>query len=169
MKAKDVEAEPFALTIHQPWAWAITAGLKRFENRTWRPPHKVIGKRIWIHASQRIDGDGVRFVESQRLAVPKDLPMGALIGTAVVTGFLKEEPPTIELPTDRDFTFQEMGEAAIGRVLKRWPDPWLFGPYGWLLEDALTLTAPIFCRGFQNVWTLAPETQRHIDRKAVFR
>ena len=30
----------YALTIHQPWAWAIMAGIKRVENRTWRTSHR---------------------------------------------------------------------------------------------------------------------------------
>ena len=44
-----------ALTIKQPWAWAITHGTKRVENRTWKPPFHIIGQRIAIHTSVRIE------------------------------------------------------------------------------------------------------------------
>lgn len=40
-----------ALTIKQPWAYLIAAGIKDIENRTWKCPEKYIGKRVLIHAS----------------------------------------------------------------------------------------------------------------------
>ena len=39
------------LTIKQPWAYLIAAGIKDIENRTWKCPEKYIGKRVLIHAS----------------------------------------------------------------------------------------------------------------------
>ena len=41
------------LTIKQPWAYLIAAGLKDIENRTWKCPEKYIGQRILIHASAK--------------------------------------------------------------------------------------------------------------------
>ena len=40
-----------AITIKQPWAYLIAAGIKDIENRTWKCPEKYIGKRVLIHAS----------------------------------------------------------------------------------------------------------------------
>ena len=40
-----------ALTIKQPWAYLIAAGIKDIENRTWKCPEKYIGERVLIHAS----------------------------------------------------------------------------------------------------------------------
>lgn len=49
-----------ALTIWQPWASLIMAGAKPYEFRSWRPPTRLIGQRIVIHASvARIDGDNL--------------------------------------------------------------------------------------------------------------
>lgn len=45
----------FGLTIQDPWAQAIVWGSKRIENRTWKPPDKVIGKRIAVGASKTVD------------------------------------------------------------------------------------------------------------------
>ena len=39
------------LTIKQPWAYLIAAGIKDIENRTWKCPKKYIGERALIHAS----------------------------------------------------------------------------------------------------------------------
>lgn len=44
-----------ALTIHQPWAWAIAHGGKNIENRTWANGHRG---QLAIHASARWDDDG---------------------------------------------------------------------------------------------------------------
>ena len=41
-----------ALTLTPEWAWAVTALDKRVENRTWRPPERMIGQRIAIHAGK---------------------------------------------------------------------------------------------------------------------
>ena len=39
-----------ALSVRQPWAWALLYGGKTIENRTWPTRHRG---RIWIHASER--------------------------------------------------------------------------------------------------------------------
>lgn len=40
-----------AISIKQPWAYLIAAGIKDVENRTWKCPEKYIGKRVFIHVS----------------------------------------------------------------------------------------------------------------------
>lgn len=42
-----------ALTIWQPWASLIIAGVKPYEFRGWYPPASIIGRRIAIHAGAR--------------------------------------------------------------------------------------------------------------------
>lgn len=39
------------ITVKQPWAYLIAAGIKDIENRTWKCPEKYIGERVLIHAS----------------------------------------------------------------------------------------------------------------------
>jgi len=46
-----------ALSIQQPWAWAIIHGGKDVENRTW--PTKFRG-RFLVHASRKFDWEGFR-------------------------------------------------------------------------------------------------------------
>lgn len=44
-----------ALTVRQPWASLIVAGLKDVENRSWRAPEWIVGERIAIHSAARRD------------------------------------------------------------------------------------------------------------------
>jgi DNA polymerase-1 len=41
----------WALTVWQPWAWAIAMGFKLIENRSWPPPRWLIGRELAIHAA----------------------------------------------------------------------------------------------------------------------
>ncbi|MFV0587513.1 RNA-binding protein [Bacteroides reticulotermitis] len=40
-----------AISVKQPWAYLLCAGIKDIENRTWRLPEKMNGERVLIHAS----------------------------------------------------------------------------------------------------------------------
>lgn len=58
------------LTVRQPWAWAIAAGLKTVENRTWATTHRG---PLLIHAGKSRASMG----EAGRLpSLPADLPFG---------------------------------------------------------------------------------------------
>lgn len=68
-----------ALTVRQPWAWAIVHAGKDVENRTWRPPPAIIGQRIIIHAGKEIDQTAPPYGGEQALVV-----RGAFLGTVTV-------------------------------------------------------------------------------------
>ncbi len=51
-----------AITVAQPFAWAILEGHKRVENRTRAPPQSLLGERIAIHAGKRRDQNAYNFV-----------------------------------------------------------------------------------------------------------
>ena len=42
-----------ALTLHQPWAGLLAAGVKTIETRSWAAPQSAIGQQMAIHASKR--------------------------------------------------------------------------------------------------------------------
>ena len=129
-----------ALTLYQPWAWIVVHGPKRVENRRWAPWPGVIGQRIAIHAGLTYDGDGERFIRSKGIEppAPEQLDRGAIIGTAIVTGFVRsgDLPGLSPLPADQM--------------------PWFFGPVGWLLDDAQVCT-PWPCRGALGLWRVPAE------------
>jgi hypothetical protein len=64
------------LSVRQPWASLIVAGIKDVENRTWSTPHRGA---ILIHASQRPDLDADtrgRFTRAEIAALPR----GGVVG-----------------------------------------------------------------------------------------
>ena len=68
-----------ALSIRQPWAWAILHGAKRVENRTWRTNYRG---QILIHAGAKRCAAGL--VLPDGTPVPDPLDYGALLGVATI-------------------------------------------------------------------------------------
>ena len=52
-----------AISLWQPWASLIAAGVKPYETRSWAPPRELIGQPIAIHAAKRIDKGAAQFAE----------------------------------------------------------------------------------------------------------
>jgi len=77
-----------ALTLIQPWAWAICHAGKRIENRDWPPPARIIGQRIAIHAGKK--RDDAALILSQGIRPPGELPSMAVVATARVTGVVEK-------------------------------------------------------------------------------
>ena len=70
-----------ALSIRQPWAWAICAGHKDVENRSWKTSHRGL---FVVHAGGRSPAaaDIAWIRDTLGIVVPADLTRGALIGVA---------------------------------------------------------------------------------------
>ena len=67
-----------ALTVRQPWASLIVAGIKDVENRSRRTHYRG---RLGIHAGLAIDEEGLR---RYKRYLDFDLPRGALIGSVLL-------------------------------------------------------------------------------------
>lgn len=66
-----------ALSVRQPWAWAIAAGLKDVENRSW--PTSYRGPLL-IHASRKPFPGGIAELRRMGIDVPTDeLVFGAYV------------------------------------------------------------------------------------------
>ncbi len=65
-----------AITIRQPWAWAVVHAGKDIENRTWSPSHR--GK-LAIHAAARMH-EHTRLPQGVRAPDADALALGAVIG-----------------------------------------------------------------------------------------
>lgn len=76
-----------ALSIRQPWAWAILAGWKDVENRS--RPFQYHGP-LFIHASTKHDPTADTFLLDQGITPPPDLPTQALIGLVYMTGVTRQ-------------------------------------------------------------------------------
>lgn len=116
----------FALSVRQPWAWAIIHAGKRLENRSAFAIARGSMKpaRICIHASKGMTRDEyegandtiVRIRSDRFVHIPRPdlLVRGAIIGTVTVTGKVNDST-----------------------------DPWFFGPWALTLEAPEALAEPI--------------------------
>ena len=57
-----------AISIKQPWAYLICAGIKDVENRTWPLPEKYKGERVFIHASGKPDKEPYMLFNDDQVA-----------------------------------------------------------------------------------------------------
>lgn len=145
----------YALSLTQPWAGLVISGIKSVENRKQAPPAKLIGQRFAIHATREFSE--ATLAEIHRLApelVQPDLfapppawrkfgdPLSSIIGTAILTGFIRGPLETYKLAADQ----------------KRWYQ----GGIAYLLADQRPLRSPIPHRGFQGFWPVSAEVQTQI-------
>src|SRR5580693_2266204 len=85
-----------ALSIQQPWAWAILYLGKRIENRTWSSDFRG---PIYIHAGLKIDHDGLESLRLDIESLPKiwrpQAFSGALLATATIVACVRPDdvPP----------------------------------------------------------------------------
>lgn len=114
-----------ALSIRQPWAWAILHAGKDVENRMWSS--KVRGT-ILVHASGSMTRKEYalfgEFFASElcrsisEIPNPLDLPLGKIVGTVEVVD-----------------------------CVTRSPSAWFFGPYGFVLANPRPFAKPIPFKG----------------------
>ncbi len=108
-----------ALSIQQPWAWAILAGVKRVENRTWRTFHRG---PLLIHASKK---PWAGQADLRGHVPPRELPVGVLLGTVDVLDCVP----------------------VGGDLFERIDDPLAVGPWCWLLGNPRPFERPIPFQG----------------------
>ncbi len=144
------------LTVRQPWAHLIIAGIKKVENRGWGTNFRG---RLAVHAAARLDVkswsdvfqiDGPPVAADEEVSLDGDgavlpalcdLPLGAIVGTVEVTGCLAYD----DLP----------------RKLRK--DGFASGPFCWLLADPRPLAKAVKCKGALGLW----EAPKGVRLKAV--
>lgn len=127
----------FGLTLQQPWATAIRDLGKRVENRSWRPPDRLVGEVIAIHAGQTFREDAADWLAARtgRMVRRSTVPLGAVVALARIK----------EVVTERE------------------DDPWFVGPYGWVLDQVVALP-PLPCQGRQQLWRVSLEMRAEIEQ-----
>src|SRR5260370_22148376 len=106
-----------ALSLRQPWLYAILDLAKDIENRTCRSRYRG---RVILHASRTMDEAGGKYLREAGLQVPPVLPMGAFVGGVAITDC---------------------------RPLAEGSSRWAFGPWRYTLEPPLVYAKPIPRRG----------------------
>lgn len=110
----EMDIPEIALSVNQPWAWAITSGGKDVENRSRFAVTKgdMKPRPIAIHASLRMTHDDYEYAcwfmasIGVKCPSPDRLVRGAIVGIAKVTA-----------------------------ITSAHPSPWFFGPRGLVLAD----------------------------------
>jgi hypothetical protein len=113
-----------ALSIRQPWAWAIIHAGKDIENR---PRRAHFRGRICIHASQHYNERD--YQETRKWMLENGLPapsfpfpaknymdLGGIVGTVEIVGCIDRNEHAV---------MSQKGTSS----------PWFFGPFGYVLRD----------------------------------
>lgn len=126
-----------ALSVHQPWAFAILHLGKNVENRRWQTTHRG---PLLVHASKSRSSYDRQQPDLWRrrfgVALPpwEELAAGALVGVVDVVGCVRPDwvlPERVEVPG--------LGECP-------WADP---GGWCWVLADPRPFPEPVPYRGAQ--------------------
>src|SRR5947209_4399579 len=131
-----------AITVRQPWAWAIINAGKNIENRNWKTHFRG---RVAIHAAVGMTReeyeDGYEYIKgiNRRIKIPvyEDLARGAIIGTVEI----------IDCVQDSDSL-------------------WFEGEYGFVLARPKKLPKPIPCKGALSFWNVPQNIESRI-KKAI--
>jgi len=126
------------LTVRQYWAWAIIAGLKPAENRTWSTSYRG---PLAIHAGQSLDPTSRATLEALGFDVPGDVTRGTVLGTVDLVAVVPWQPGTRNLPGVED----EWGLA---------DDPLATGPFCWILRNPKPLAKPVPMSGKQGLYEI---------------
>ncbi len=120
-----------ALSIRQPWANLIVTGIKTIEIRTWRPKTLVLPQIILIHAGKKVDEEALKC-----FGIKEDLPTGAIVGEALMTG--------VKQYSSRDQWLEEL------EMHRNRPESFQEGLYGFVLKDYKQYAQPIPLKGQLN-------------------
>ena len=122
-----------AITIKQPFASLITAGLKEYEFRIWKTNYRG---EILIHAGKSIDKEAMKKFESVKL----EYPTGCIIAKAKLTDCVPVTEVVKEELREKNFlVYSGTTENAD------------WNGYGFKLENVETME-PIFVNGMLGLW-----------------
>lgn len=158
-----------ALSIRQPWAWAILKAGKDIENRDW--PTSLRG-RFAIHTAKGMTRDEYQsaigyitqaFVKNiLRKPVEHQIGAGQLniaTGELVMPDFEEIIRGAIVGVTDLVDCLQfPYGTAYHG-------SPWFEGKYGFILKNVIALPEPIPCKGALNFWEVPDDISAQIEEQ----
>ena len=122
-----------AITIKQPFASLIAAGLKEYEFRTWKTNYRG---EILIHAGKGIDKDAMKKFESLKL----EYPTGCIIAKAKITDCVPVTEAVKEELREKNFLVYSGTTENAG-----------WNGYGFKLENVEAME-PIVVNGMLGLW-----------------
>ena len=120
------------LTIRQPWATLIMQEDKRFEFRSWQTKYRG---ELLIHAGKGIDKEAVKRLEKY---LPKDLPLGKILGKVTLVDCIRMSP--------------EFKEELLNENSDIYTKSSFKENFGWQLENIQVFDAPIDAVGHLSLW-----------------
>lgn len=120
------------LTIKQPWASLIIEGYKRFEFRSWKTKYRG---ELLIHAGKGIDKEAVKRLEKY---LPKELPIGKILGKVTLVDCIKMSP---------DFKEKLLKENSEIYTKSSFQEN-----YGWQLDNVEVFDELIEAKGHLSLW-----------------
>jgi len=112
-----------ALSVKQPFAWLIVAGLKDIENRSWSTNYRG---SVLIHATAKPDREMMEDLEP--FCDDAGIPVPEIVNGAII------------------------GQVDIVDCVNRSDSEWFEGPFGWVLENPVEFTEPIPAKGALGLW-----------------
>jgi len=121
-----------ALSVKQPWAWAIIEGLKDIENRGWCCWHKG---PLLIHTGKQFDDEGYYFLQhfwddaymnpedKPRIPLKQEYVLGSIIGKVLMVDCIHHDHLTYKY------------------------NPWFFRPWGFVFIKPTKFKNPIPYKG----------------------
>lgn len=133
----------YALTVHEPWASLLVAGVKRVENRVWRTKHRG---RLYIHASKN-SGQVAQWSSGQVELPPSatrllghlaTFPYGCILGHVELIDCVRVEDLGDDYP----------------QLLNAEHRPFVCGPWCWVMApgSAVRFDEPVPAQGRQQLW-----------------
>jgi hypothetical protein len=132
------------LSIQQPWAWLIVAGLKDIENRGWRTTRRG---RFLVQAGLQMDKLAWAHMQEGRHPARPHLPL-----------------PPMDLPSQRELRMGGIvGMARLTHCVNDHPSDWFVGPWGFVLRDQIPMPF-IPCRGQLGFFEAPPDVVQEVKR-----
>ena len=162
-----------AITVRQPYAWAITLGSKDVENRSRNIAGSYRGP-IAIHAALKADEEALRSLPGlPPNGIPRIFDYGAIIGVAdLVDVHDAEDCWTADMRRVRDLyandreAYDALPTTAAGGLIgkTRMCSPWsLPSSQHLVLVNPRPLPTPIPCRGRLGLWTVPDDIAAQIE------
>ncbi|SHF50249.1 ASCH domain-containing protein [Dysgonomonas macrotermitis] len=150
-----------AISVKQPWAYLLCAGIKPIENRTWPLPEKHKGERVFIHASAKPVGqyfnEGVftadqlnYLIQSKKINLIEKVQLSAIIGSCRFVDCVVNHPSI----------WAEKSEVGQDEMTNEWFKP----IYNWVVADPILFDEPILdVKGKLSFW----DCTEYINREGV--
>lgn len=133
-----------AITLWQPWASLLAAGIKKNETRTWGTQYKGT---LYIHAAQKVINvpSAIQLATKEKLKIyAHQLPKGQFVGIVNLRGCKRLPSMGGKYLDEYEYLEQLLGDYGWGRFV-------------WFCEDHQRIS-PVECRGRQGIWTIPDNT-----------